>query len=74
MNLTTDIGAYMHTMSPQQERRLFAALAMQGLLAHGTRGGSLFIHEQLKVDLSVAQMSIDLADDLLRELAKPVSP
>ena len=46
------------------KRELFAAMAMQGILAHGTYGPQL---------VEVASESIIAADALLAELAKPTT-
>jgi hypothetical protein len=57
------IGAFVHQLSPQQERRLFAAMAMQGLLASG--------HNEIHRDYGwAASRSVEMADALIAELAK----
>ncbi|HXE08309.1 MAG TPA: hypothetical protein VN612_10455 [Acidobacteriaceae bacterium] len=63
MSTSVDItSAINHQLSREQERRLFAAMAMQGAL--GGVPGSHLLPEQLARD------SVAHADALLRELEK----
>lgn len=62
----TDVGAFNHMLSPEQERRLFAAMAMQGLLANA----GVISPYDTKYPGAMALCAVVFADALLTELAK----
>ena len=65
-DISSVVGAYCHQLSPQQERRLFAAMAMQGWLANKDRPQ----HFHPKDDMAYC---VAIADALLAELSKEPS-
>ncbi len=63
----TDRNGTTHVYTGLNTRELFAAMAMQGLCAHF---GTMDVHDLE----STATRSVQMADALIAELAKPVSP